>query len=169
MDVASDAPAYGRAPFPTDAIRDGGHLGLLTGLDSVVPGHADSVAAHLAALDGFGLRPTIEFFVDGALDPASVPPHPAALTDAVVLVALGRDEVLPTDWIYNAERGVVAGSVTPGTMLLEASRYAAVITTDVRSESGAPLVRARGLDMPATDRWQSTADVALLLDAKPEL
>jgi dienelactone hydrolase len=169
MDVGSNAPAYGRAPFPTDAIREGDHLGVLTGLDAIVPAHSDLVAAHLAALDGFGLRPTVEFFIDGPLDPVTIPAHTAALGDPLVVLDLGRDEVVAMDWIYDVDRGVVAGAVSPGAALFEATRYAAVITSDVHSASGEPLLRAHGLDEQASDRWQSTADVSLLLDAKPAL
>src|SRR2546423_7210605 len=73
MDVGTDAPAFGRAPFPTDALRDGDRVGTLTGLELVARGESDKLAAHVASLDGFGLRPTIDFFTDGPLDPASLP------------------------------------------------------------------------------------------------
>ena len=67
MQIADTAPAYGTAPFPTDAVREGDHLGSIVGLDAIVAHHADAVAAHLAALDGFGVRPVVEFFFDADL------------------------------------------------------------------------------------------------------
>src|SRR5678815_2521982 len=75
MTASSGAPAYGQAPFPTDAVRDGDHLGAIAGLEGLVGKHADVIAAHVAALDGFGLRPVVEFFADGAIDPDTIPSH----------------------------------------------------------------------------------------------
>jgi len=61
MNAHTSAPAYGDVPFPTDAVRDGDHLGAIAGLDAWSVRHGELVAAHLAALDGFGLRPLVEF------------------------------------------------------------------------------------------------------------
>src|SRR5438046_2207354 len=79
MDVGADAPAYGRAPFPTDAVREGDHLGTIAGLDAIVKGKSELIASHIAALDGFGLRPVIEFFASGELDAQSIPARTAVL------------------------------------------------------------------------------------------
>ncbi len=86
MTASAGAPAYGEAPFPTDAVRDRDRLGAIAGLDRLVGKHADLIAAHAAALDGFGVRPLVEFFVDGALDPASVPARTAELAEAAGVV-----------------------------------------------------------------------------------
>jgi dienelactone hydrolase len=58
------------------------------------------------------------------------------------------------DWHYDPDREVLAGSPRPGEVLREGTRYAAWVTTDVRS-SGVPLhpVSRAGLDHP---RWAST-------------
>src|SRR6266478_6396201 len=88
MDVGTDAPAYGRAPFPTDAVRDGLHLGAITGLERITKSRAGLVAAHLAALDGWGLRPVVEFFIEGDLDAATVPATTRTLADALGVVQL---------------------------------------------------------------------------------
>jgi hypothetical protein len=47
MDVSSEAPRYGRVPFPTDALREGPHLGRIQGLDLVAKQFSDRIAAHL--------------------------------------------------------------------------------------------------------------------------
>jgi hypothetical protein len=166
MTARDDVPAYGSAPFPTDAARDGDHLAALPGLDSLVGRHADLIAAHVAALDGFGLRPLVEFFVDGPIDPATVPPSTHSLDDAAALVDVDpaspeHGRVIAMDWRYDADRSVIAGSPTSGDLLREGTRYAAMITTQICDPDGAAIRRAPALDAivahPA-DRWQSTAD-----------
>lgn len=153
MKVGSAPPAYGDAPFPTDALRDGDHLATLTGLDKIVGFHGDLVAAHLAALDGFGLRPLVEFPVEhGDLDPNSI-------TDAsAALVAVDTGEAIAMDWQYDATRHVLGGAPKSGQILREGTQYAAYLTTAVRDAAGAPLARSPGLDSLAPDRWRSTAD-----------
>ena len=63
MNATDKPPAYGTTPFPTDAVRDGDHLGAIAGLDALSAHHVDLITAHVAALDGFGLRPLVEFFI----------------------------------------------------------------------------------------------------------
>ena len=91
MHVTAAAPLYGAAPFPSDALRDGDHLATIGGLDKIAGLRSDLVAAHVAALDGFGLRPLVELFVDGGLDPASVPARTTTRDDAAALVDVDRD------------------------------------------------------------------------------
>src|SRR3954469_7659458 len=68
----STAPVYGRAPFPSDLFLDErGHIGAIAGLDAVAPASTDALQAQLAALDGWGSRPVIEFFFDAPIDPRS--------------------------------------------------------------------------------------------------
>src|SRR5260221_6624415 len=99
MHATSSAPAYGEVPFPTDALREGDHLGTLVGLDKVVTHHSDLVAAHLAALDGFGLRPLVEFFIEGGdLDPDSI------VDGAAMLVDVDDGTPIAMDWHYDADR-----------------------------------------------------------------
>src|SRR5688572_29074880 len=81
MTATNDAPAYGDTPFPTDAVRDGDRLGVIRGIETLVVHHEDIVAAQVAALDGFGLRPLVEFPVEGKLDPATIPARTNSLVD----------------------------------------------------------------------------------------
>jgi len=158
---ATDAPpAYGTTPFPTDAVRDGDHLGLVAGLEGLAAHHGDLIAAHLAALDGFGVRPLVEMFVDGDLDPASLTAETAGLVD-VDPASPERGRVVTMEWHYDADRRVLAGAPVGGEVLREGTRYAAYVTTAIRTTGGDALARSSGLDAilgnpPA--RWQTTAD-----------
>jgi hypothetical protein len=177
MIAGEAAPAYGDTPFPTDAVRDGDRLGVIAGLEAIVGANADLVASHVATLDGFGLRPVVEVFVDGVLDPDSIPAHTAAITDAAVLIdvdpaSVERGRVIAMDWRYDADRGAIAGAPAIGEQLREGTRYAAVVTTAIRAIGGDALGRAPELDRivdapPA--RWQTTATAHAELDATPAL
>jgi hypothetical protein len=166
MTATTAAPAYGTVPFPTDAVRDGDHLGTIAGLDALVPRHADIVAAQLASLDGFGLRPLVEFTVDGPLDPSTIPERTTELGDPAALVDVDpqspeRGRVIAMDWHYDADRGVIAGAPASGQLLREGTRYAAIVSTAVRDAGGAAIRRADDLDAIASDppaRWRTTAD-----------
>jgi dienelactone hydrolase len=174
MQVGEAAPAYGEAPWPTDALRDAnGRLEVIAGLEAVTPTRADELARHLAATGGFGLRPLVELFLDGPIDPASLPPSTRAIGDAILVIDVepGSPDigsVVPFDWAYDPLRRVVGGSPSPGVVLASGRRYAAIATTALRSPTGpvapAPeLVRwlDGGGEPPA--RWRSTAEVARAL------
>jgi len=171
MRVAADgrAPAYGDVPMPTDALRSSDRrLAPLAGLEDVAPLQTDSLRGHFAALDGFGVRPAVEFFLDGGLDPDTLPQQTAAAGDPAVLVDVDpgsphRYRVVPMDWRYDASRGVLAGAPVPGVVLREGNRYAALVTTALRGVDGGPIARSAALDRlagPASpERWRSTAEV----------
>lgn len=168
MDVSDEAPAYGRAPFPTDALRAGPKLGLLRGVDAFIglDDKADLVAAHLAQLDGFGLRPTVEFFIQGAIDPATVPATTRALTDSVFVLevdpaTLESGAPIAFDWRYDADRSVIAGSPAMGVQLREGTRYAAVLTDEVTNPEGLPVTSSFQLGLLGQDppqRWRTSAE-----------
>src|SRR4030095_876204 len=129
--VADGAPAYGETPFPTDAVRDGDRLGPIAGLDHLVALHAALVTAHVAALDGFGLRPVVELFVDGAaLDPTTI--EGAAFLADVARASPERVRQVAMDWRYDETRGVLAGAPRSGQILREGTRYAGYVTTALR-------------------------------------
>ncbi|HEY5922346.1 MAG TPA: alpha/beta hydrolase [Kofleriaceae bacterium] len=166
MTTADEAPAYGTTPFPTDALREGNRLGVLRGLDALVDRHADKIAAHLASLDGFGVRPLVEFFVTGELDEAALPVRTASPTDAAVVIDIDpsspeRGRVIAMDWRYDAERLVLQGAPASGERLREGTRYAGFVTTAIK-----PLRRASAFDdLPTSGRWQTTAEAVRELDA----
>ena len=177
MSIEATAPAYGEAPFPTDAVRVGAGLGMIDGLDKVVGEHADLLQAHLATLGGWGLRPAIEFFIDGPVDPASVPAVTSALTDALVLIDVDpttpeHGSPIATDWRYDDTRHVITGVPANGINLRQNARYAAVITRDIHGVDGDQIVSGQSIERlthspPAI--WQTTADAYNELNAIPEL
>ena len=171
MTASADPPPYGAAPFPTDAVRDGDRLGAIAGLEALVGRHADLITAHVADLDGFGLRPLVEFFIAGALDPGSVPARTTELAEAAGLVDVDpgspeRGRVVAMDWRYSPERGVLAGSPVSGEVLREGTRYAAFATTQLRAASGDAVRRAGDLsgDLTRLERWRTTAEALAELD-----
>jgi pimeloyl-ACP methyl ester carboxylesterase len=177
IDLGDEAPRYGRAPFPTEAVRDGAYLGVIGGLDSVAKQHHARIAAHLHGLNGWGLRPTVEFFFDGELDPATVPERTSTLDDALVVLDVDPDTIeaaapIAFDWRYDEARQVLAGSPAMGVQLHEGTRYAAVLTTGVKSANGAPVYGAfelARLEHDPPERWRTTAESYAELKTIPQL
>jgi pimeloyl-ACP methyl ester carboxylesterase len=177
MDVSSAAPSYGRTPFPTDALREGPHLGRIKGLEAIVGQHADLIAAHLETIDGFGLRPTVEFFIEGPLDPDTIPATTRSLDDALFVLDVDPDTgesgaPLPFDWRYDPVRHVIAGSPAMGVQLREGTTYAAVITKDIKGPDGASVYSSYELRLVAHDpptRWRTTSDAYKELIALPDM
>jgi pimeloyl-ACP methyl ester carboxylesterase len=169
MDVSEVPPDYGRAPFPTDAVMDGLHIGQLHGLEKMTPGQPDLIGAHLATLDGWGLRPVVEFFIDGEIDGESV-------LGGIEVVDVDpnsplRGSTYAIDAQWDGVRHVIAGSPHPGVQLVEGTRYAAALATSVHGAGRAQLY-APGMDLvlhatPA--RWATTAAAFAELDARDEL
>ena len=175
MRIKATPPAYGDAPFPTDAVREGAQLGTIQELDKIVGAHADLLSAHLATLGGWGLRPAVEFFIDGPLDPASVPAVTTGLTDALLLVDVDpstpeHDAPIAMDWRYDADRSVITGVPSFGFNLRQNARYAAVVTSDIRAADGERLVAGQAIEKLThnpPDRWQTTADAYAEVNALP--
>jgi dienelactone hydrolase len=166
MFVSETPPAYGEAPFPTDAVREGQNLGVIRGIDKIVGQHDDLIAAHLAELTGWGLRPAIEFFIEGPVDPATVPAETHLMTDALVVLDVDpatpeHDAPIAFDWRYDDTRHVITGVPSNGVDLKEGVRYAAVITKDILGVDGEPLVAGDAIERlmhGPPDRWKTTAD-----------
>jgi dienelactone hydrolase len=163
MTSADEPPAFGAAPFPTDALREGERLGMLRGLDAIVDRHADLIATQLAALDGFGLRPLVEFPLTGGLDPASVPAVTAAIGDAAGLVDVDpasseRGRVIAMEWHYDDARRVLQGAPASGEVLREGTRYAAFVTSRIVAADGQALAKAEAFGELHGARWASTVD-----------
>ncbi|HEY5947085.1 MAG TPA: hypothetical protein VIV40_16390 [Kofleriaceae bacterium] len=177
LDFGESAPLYGRAPFPSDAWREGPHLGLIRGLERMAQQHDELIAQHLQALDGFGLRPTIEFFVHGTIDESTIPAETHALQDALLVLDVDPQTAeagapVPYEWRYDAERQVIVGAPAIGTQLREGTRYAAVLTKDVHGGDGEPVYGAyelARLDNDPPERWRTTAEAYSELRQIPEL
>jgi hypothetical protein len=166
MRVSAEPAAYGETPFPSDAVRTGpdGRLGAIAGLGALASRKVDLVTAHVAALDGFGMRPLVEFFIDGELDPSSIPATSDTLDAAAALVDVDpaspeRGRVITMEWRHDPERSVLAGSPRPGEVLREGTRYAAFVTRALRDRAGAPISPAPALaELARFERWRTTAD-----------
>jgi hypothetical protein len=164
MQISATPPVYGTTPFPTDALRDGDHLGVIDGLAPLMARRSDVVASHVAALDGFGLRPLVELFVTGPIDPESL--AGAAFVVDVDPDSPERGREIAMEWRFDAERSVIQGRPMSGELLREGTRYAAYVTTDVRAADGERLARAESLDdlSSAATRWKTTATALRELD-----
>lgn len=158
MTASDELPAYDSAPFPTDALREGDHLGTLTGLDKLVERNGHVVAAHLAGLDGFGLRPLVEFPITGAIDPETL------AGNAIVLELESRREVA-MQWRFDAARNVIQGRPVSGELLREGTAHVAFLTTGVLDAGGAPLAPSGALDdLDGHARWRTTAAALKSID-----
>jgi hypothetical protein len=171
------APRYGEAPLPSEAWRRAdGSMAPLEGLETAVPRDADFLAAHVARLDGAGMRPLVEFPLSGPLDPDTVPAHTSATGDAAVVIDVDpaspeRGRVIPYEWRYDDEALVVRGAVVPGHVLRPGTLYAAILSTDVRDADGQPLAIAPALRVllrgNAPAPWATTAAALGQVTADP--
>ena len=156
------APIYGEAPFPSDAwLGDDGTLEPPAGLETIFRRDPELVAAHMAALDGFGVRPLVEFPMTGVIDPASVDGAARVIDIDPSSPEVGRE--VPYEWRWDPDRLVLAGSPQPGQVLRAGTRYAALLGRGLRDADGEPMVRTAGMihlasgdDLPA--RWRTTAE-----------
>lgn len=155
------SPRYGEGPFPTDALLGiDGTLDELAGIEAIIPRGGEALSAHLSALDGFGVRPLVEFPLDGSIDPASLPG--AARVIDVDPGSPARGQEIAYEWRFDEDRLVIAGAPVPGAVLRAGTRYAAVLTDRILDAQGRPLAapaahgRLRRGDVP--ERWRSTAE-----------
>lgn len=156
--VEDAAPRYGAGPFPSDAHRGpDGRLDVRAGLEDAAPWETDVLAAHVATLDGFGLRPAIEFFVDGDVD-APVPASTSSAADPVYVVDVDDGRVIPYLWRWDPARRRIAGAPALSASLDERRRYAAVLTTALAGKSDAFAALLADDDPPA--RWRGFVDIA---------
>jgi hypothetical protein len=158
-DVGDESPAWGRAPFPSDVHLNGGRFEPPADLERVFPNRTARVAAHLATLDGFGVRPAIEIPVDGPINPASLEGRAHVYADDGTEVAYR--------WRFDAERQVISGAPELGVVLRGGATYVAALEHGVVDDRGRPLERPASLDALRDDPppiWRSTAEVL----ARPE-
>ncbi len=142
---------FGDVPFPSDLyLDDTGHLAL----GAVPSSRSDEpffveLRALLATRDGFSTTGALHFGIDGALDPASLPPtrgpgEPPSLEDGVLLVDVDstsptRGALIPVRVYYDSGRGFVTARPARGHALRAGGRFAAAITRELRGADGTPL------------------------------
>jgi hypothetical protein len=149
---ASGLPDYGAVPFPSDLyLGAGGHVSAIPGLSRLVARNGDVFAKGLSTLDGFGRATASELFTTGDVAPASLPADGKASLSAdssIVLLdvdphspALGTRYPVRTAYLPSLH----CISVLPQVVLSPGVRYAAVVTTRVRSAGGGALGADRAL------------------------
>lgn len=140
---------FGAIPWPDDLYRD--EAGSVQVRD--LPAHdgardyVDALAVAASELDGFGLTSPVYFFIEGVVDPGSLPWSPeASLEDTASVFLLDVDtnsadafRRVPVQVSWQADLGAVVLAPAAGHALFPGRRYAAVLTDRVRDESGAAL------------------------------
>jgi hypothetical protein len=165
---ATGAPAFLDVPFPSDLYRDaGGHIPDIPKLSSYVLSDPALLVAGFGALDGFGTTAGAIFEIDdntipampkaAAIDVASLPATEAdsvSATASVVLVDLqgkAGSALIPAraDYHDDAPNGATTKPLlvvypARGVVLAEGHRYAAVLTTGVKTKGGMPVGPSAG-------------------------
>ncbi|MGZ5966553.1 MAG: alpha/beta hydrolase [Polyangiales bacterium] len=134
-------PRFGAVPFPSDLQRASGQVARLEGFSTMVGAHEDALRDGLAALDGFGRTTPSVFFLDGDVDPSSLAEPSAMLVD-VDRASPERGRTFPVVTRAIPSLRVVSVLPRPGTVLAPGRRYAAILTSRVRSANGTPLAAA---------------------------
>ncbi|MFN7953909.1 MAG: hypothetical protein U0610_19430 [bacterium] len=142
-----ERPSWGEIPWPSDLFRDASGRVAVDGVN-VANGIAKSVLeAGLNQLDGFGTTTAAYVWLDGDVDPASLPSTPEASTEygsPIVLI-----DIEPSSPAYRTRVPVIATfdardrrlSVLPrpGVPLRPKTRYGLVVRTDLwGTRAGAP-------------------------------
>ncbi len=164
----SGVPAFGDVPWPSDLYLDSaGAVGEVPGLERVASEHA-IIQRGLSALDGFGRSTGALFFVDAAIDPASLPQGFDEANDAgasvrIVDVDPGSPHFgqrYPAQGKPLPSLGAIAVIPVPGVVLPAGVRHAVVLTTGVLTTGGAPLIASRAFE--AVTRAPRTTPAAKL-------
>lgn len=148
---ASGAMDFGAIPFPDDLYlnADGRvEVGRLPSEERALPEYAAAQREALLELDGFSPNASIFFyFPPDSLDPSSLPGDPnASLLDESAVFLVDADPASPdafrrvpvrTHW--DAAEGLLALRPFDGHPLVGGRRYAAVVTTGVRDDTGEPI------------------------------
>lgn len=139
---------FGDVPFPSDLYLDGaGHLavGALPTTRTDQPFFVE-LRALLAARDGFCATCSLHAYLDGMLDPASVPASAspadgASPDDAIVLLDLDAPSprFVPLRVWYDPVHDHLAVRPVRGTTLGSARRWALAFTSHLRAMDGTPL------------------------------
>ncbi|WP_083457687.1 hypothetical protein [Sandaracinus amylolyticus] len=152
FELAGDPIDFGAVPFPDDLYLRDGHveLGAFPREERADPATIASLRGSLHEIDGFGVSSPVFFYFDGALDPASLPADARAslLEDASVFLVDAdpasptASERVPVVARWDATEQRLSLQPLDGHPLIEGTRYAAVVTTRVRSSEGAAIEAA---------------------------
>lgn len=177
--AAAGATRFGDIPWPSDLyLTPAGYVGEVPGLDRLVSMPA-ILQQGLSALSGFGRSAGALFFVDAAIDEASLPStweeanarRPSVLIVDVDPSSQRRGRRYAAYAKYLPGLGCLSVIPVPGIVLPPGVRHAAVLTARVRTAEGAALAADEELrriaDLPAAQRV--TAAERLYGDAMADL
>lgn len=180
-DAVTGVPSFGAVPYPSDLYLDpDGHVAELAGLERLLSKHPEHLAKALHGTRGFARQAGAVFYLDGELDPASLP---SGVTDdpssGVALVDVdpdsprrGQSYAVQARWLPSL--GCVSLTTLPGVVLPPGVRHAAVLTRALRDAAGAAigasdeLARIAGLSAAARATPAEALDGAAL-DALAEV
>jgi hypothetical protein len=170
------AMSFGSIPWPDDLyLGRGAQVGLADFPEhGVAPEYARALLDGLADLDGFGVSSPIYFFLDGEIDPASLPQTAADSTGdraSVFLIdadtgspdAFRRVRVEP-QWLASTHRLALRPAL--GHPLVPGRRYAALVTRRVKDLDGRS-IEATAKFVAARDSTGMLSD-ARLMQARAE-
>lgn len=143
----AEAPLdFGAIPFPDDLyIEDGGiALGAFPDAASADRPMIESLRASLRSLDGFGVTTPVFFELDGPIHPDSLPRTPGeTLAEDASVFLIDADPSSPTAFAripgqvrWDPVRLRISIQPVDGRPLIEGRRYAAVVTSGVRTSEG---------------------------------
>lgn len=150
---SATVPNFGEVPWPSDLYRsESGQMAFIPGLQRVLE-NGDVLQPALMDLDGFARSAGALFFVDGAIDDASLPSTWEQANDpdaSVLLVDVDRDSPergrsYPAYGKFLPSLGCISVIPAPGVVLPRGVRHAAVLTDRVRTTGGARLVPSAAL------------------------
>lgn len=144
---------FGAVPFPDDLYLDAtGHveLGAFPSQSIAFSDYVETARSAAAELDGFGAVSPIYFFLDGDLDPSTLPATPAdSVTDSATVFLVDADPASPTafdripvDVRWNAATRALGVRPWEGHALRAGRMYAAIVTRGVHGADGLPLAPA---------------------------
>lgn len=169
---ASQPLAFGDVPFPSDLYLDASGTLALGALPT--PRTDDpffvSLRALLAARDGFCTTCSLHAYVDGALDPASVPASASptatvSASDPIVLLDLDAGRMVPLRVWYDPTQDHLAVRPVRGITLGGAHRWALAITSQLRAMDGSALRASEAFAAIRDGRDASHVGTTSALDA----
>lgn len=144
LTVGTGVPPFGDVPFPSDLQLDAdGTIAIDAGLERIVANSA-VILDGFAKTHGFARQASGVFFVDGAVDGASLPGSATADSSSVVLVDVDdasprRGTRYPVRARFLPTLGCIAMAALPGIVLPPGVRHAFVVTTKVLDDRGDPI------------------------------
>ncbi|HEX4355279.1 MAG TPA: hypothetical protein VHZ95_20250, partial [Polyangiales bacterium] len=161
------AMTFGALPWPDDLYLDKQGAVALADFPEAAPAqdYARSLLDSLSDLDGFGIATPIYFFLDGDIDPTTLPQTAEESTgDRASAFLIDADTGSPDafqrvrvemQWFADAHR--LALRPAQGHPLVPGRRYAALVTRRVKDASGHPIAASSDF-LAARDATMSSSD-----------